>query len=129
MQLGMIGLGRMGANMVRRLIKGGHQCVVFDRSPQAVSELASEHAVGATALRDLVERLDSPRAVWLMVPAAVTDQAIADLLPHLAAGDTVIDGGNSYYIDDLRRARQLRPRGIHYVDVGTSGGVWGLERG
>jgi 6-phosphogluconate dehydrogenase len=129
MQLGMIGLGRMGANMVRRLIKGGHQCVVFDRSPATVKELAAEKAVGASSLADLAKKLDKPRAVWLMVPAAVVDSTIADLLPNLEAGDIVIDGGNSYYVDDIRRARQLVSKKIHYVDVGTSGGVWGLERG
>jgi 6-phosphogluconate dehydrogenase len=129
MQLGMIGLGRMGANMVRRLLKGGHQCVVFDRSPQAVTELAQEKAVGTSSLADLVKNLEKPRAVWLMVPAAVVDHTIADLLPSLEAGDILIDGGNSYYVDDIRRAKQLAPKRIHYVDVGTSGGVWGLERG
>src|ERR1700746_874493 len=129
MQLGMIGLGRMGANMVRRLVKKGHSCVVFDRSPQAVEGLVKEHAVGANSLTDLVKKLEKPRAVWLMVPAAVVDQTIADLLPHLEPGDTLIDGGNSYYIDDIKRAKDLTPRKIHYVDVGTSGGVWGLERG
>jgi 6-phosphogluconate dehydrogenase len=128
-QLGMIGLGRMGANMVRRLVKDGHRCVVFDRSPEAVSNLAGHNAVGATSLADLVKQLDKPRAVWLMVPAAAVDQTIADLVPLLEAGDTLIDGGNSYYIDDIRRAKELAPKGIHYVDVGTSGGVWGLERG
>src|ERR1700751_2980519 len=129
MQLGMIGLGRMGANMVRRLIKKGHNCVVFDRSPQTVSDLAKENAVGAGSLQDLVKKLQKPRALWLMVPAAVVDQTIADLLPHLEAGDILIDGGNSYYIDDIRRAKELAPRRLHYVDVGTSGGVWGLQRG
>jgi 6-phosphogluconate dehydrogenase len=129
MQLGMIGLGRMGANMVRRLLKAGHQCVVFDRSPKAVEELVKERAVGTSSLRDLVKRLERPRAVWLMVPAAVVDQTVADLLPDLDAGDILIDGGNSYYVDDIRRARELASRQIHYVDVGTSGGVWGLERG
>jgi len=129
MQLGMIGLGRMGANMVRRLIKGGHQCVVFDRSPQTVKELTQEQAVGASSLADLVKKLQKPRAVWLMVPAGVVDTTIADLLPLLAKGDTLIDGGNSYYIDDIRRAKELAAQGVHYVDVGTSGGVWGLERG
>jgi 6-phosphogluconate dehydrogenase len=129
MQLGMIGLGRMGANMVRRLLKGGHQCVVFDRSPQAVTELAQQKAVGTSSLADLVRNLEKPRAVWLMVPAAVVDQTIADLLPSLEAGDILIDGGNSYYVDDIRRAKELAPKRIHYVDVGTSGGVWGLERG
>ena len=129
MQLGMIGLGRMGANMVRRLLKGGHDCVVFDMSPKVVSELAAENAVGAASLADLVKKLEKPRAVWLMVPAAVVDKTIADLLPALDANDILIDGGNSYYIDDIRRAKDLAPRQIHYVDVGTSGGVWGLERG
>jgi 6-phosphogluconate dehydrogenase len=129
MQLGMIGLGRMGANMVRRLIKSGHQCVVFDRSQEAVAALVQEQAVGAGSLQDLIQKLETPRKIWLMVPAAVTDQAIADLLPHLEAGDILIDGGNSYYVDDIRRAGELAAKGIHYVDVGTSGGVWGLERG
>jgi 6-phosphogluconate dehydrogenase len=129
MQLGMVGLGRMGANMVRRLIKKGHECVVFDRSPQTVSELVKENAVGAASLQDLVKKLAKPRAVWLMVPAAAVDNMIADLLPHLEAGDILIDGGNSYYIDDIQRAKELAPKKIHYVDVGTSGGVWGLERG
>jgi 6-phosphogluconate dehydrogenase len=129
MQLGMVGLGRMGANMVRRLIKKGHGCVVFDTSPKTVGELAKENAVGAVSLADLAKRLAKPRAVWLMVPAGVVDKTIADLLPHLEAGDIVVDGGNSYYIDDIRRAKQIAPVGIHYVDVGTSGGVWGIERG
>ena len=129
MQLGMIGLGRMGANMVRRLIRGGHQGVVFDRSPKAVEDLAKEKAVGASSLADFVQKLEKPRAVWLMVPAAVVDQTVKDLLPHLEAEDIVIDGGNSYYVDDIRRARELAAKRIHYVDVGTSGGVWGLERG
>src|SRR5215470_6801153 len=129
MQLGMVGLGRMGANMVRRLLKAGHDCVVFDMSPAAVSELTREHAVGATSLSDLVKKLEKPRAVWLMVPAAVVDKTIADILPALESGDILIDGGNSYYIDDIRRAKELAPKRIHYVDVGTSGGVWGLERG
>ncbi len=129
MQLGMIGLGRMGSNMVRRLIRNGHNCSVFDRSQQVVSELVKENAAGAASLADLVKGLKKPRAVWLMVPAAVVDQAIADLLPHLEAGDILIDGGNSYYVDDIRRAKELAAKRIHYVDVGTSGGVWGLERG
>ena len=129
MQLGMIGLGRMGANMVRRLIRKGHDCVVFDRSPQVVNDLVKENAVGSGSLADLVKKLQKPRALWLMVPAAVVDQTIADLLPHLEAGDILIDGGNSYYVDDIRRAKELAPKRIHYVDVGTSGGVWGLERG
>jgi 6-phosphogluconate dehydrogenase len=129
MQLGMIGLGRMGANMVRRLMGAGHQCVVFDRAPQAVEALVKEGAVGAASLQELAEKLVAPRAVWLMVPAAVVDATIADLAPRLARGDTIIDGGNSYYVDDIRRARELGGRGLHYVDVGTSGGVWGFERG
>ncbi len=129
MQLGMIGLGRMGANMVRRLIKGGHQCVVFDRTPKVVEDMTKEKAVGASSLGDLVKKLEKPRAVWLMVPAAVVDKAIADLTPSLESGDTIIDGGNSYYIDDIRRAKELATKQINYVDVGTSGGVWGLERG
>jgi 6-phosphogluconate dehydrogenase len=129
MQLGMIGLGRMGANMVRRLLRNGHVCTVFDRSPAAVADLAKDGAVGAASLADLASRLAKPRAIWLMVPAAVVDQAIADLLPHLEPGDTLIDGGNSYYVDDIRRAGELAAQRIDYVDVGTSGGVWGLERG
>ena len=129
MQLGMIGLGRMGANMVRRLIDRGHDCVVFDMSPQAVAELSKEGAVGSTSVADLVARLSKPRAVWLMVPAAVVDKTIASLLPHLEPGDICIDGGNSYYVDDIRRAKDLAPKGIRYLDVGTSGGVWGRERG
>lgn len=129
MQLGLIGLGRMGANMVRRLLKGGHECVVYDTSPQAVADLVKEKAVGANSLAAFVKALAKPRAVWLMVPAGVVDKAIADLLPHLEAGDILIDGGNSYYVDDIRRAKELKPKGLHYVDVGTSGGVWGLERG
>jgi 6-phosphogluconate dehydrogenase len=129
MQIGMIGLGRMGANMVRRLIKGGHQCVVHDRSADAVQALADAGATGATALTDFVGQLTSPRLVWLMVPAAAVEHAIADLLPLLSAGDIIVDGGNSHYRDDVDRARQLRDSGLHYVDCGTSGGVWGLERG
>ncbi len=129
MQLAMIGLGRMGANMVRRLLKGGHQCVVFDMSPTAVSELTEQKAIGSTSLADLARKVTRPRAVWLMVPAAVVDKTIADLLPHLEPQDILIDGGNSYYIDDIRRAKELASKGIHYVDVGTSGGIWGLERG
>jgi 6-phosphogluconate dehydrogenase len=125
----MIGLGRMGANMVRRLIGGGHECIVFDRSPKVVAALAKEKAIGASSLADLVKKLAPPRAVWLMVPAAFVDQAIADLTPFLEKGDTLIDGGNSYYVDDIRRAEELASKGIHYADVGTSGGVWGLERG
>jgi 6-phosphogluconate dehydrogenase len=129
MQLGMIGLGRMGANMVRRLIHGGHSCVVFDKSTRAVGELVKDKASGAASLAELTSKLAKPRAVWLMVPAAVVDETITELLPHLEAGDILIDGGNSYYIDDIRRAKQLSSQKIHYVDVGTSGGVWGLERG
>jgi 6-phosphogluconate dehydrogenase len=129
MQLGMIGLGRMGANMVRRLLKGGHQCVVFDRSANAVAEAAKDGAVGTASLGEFAEKLAKPRAVWLMVPVGAVEQTIAELLPHLERDDILIDGGNSYYIDDIRRAKELGPSGIHYVDVGTSGGVWGLERG
>ena len=129
MQLGMIGLGRMGANMVRRLLKAGQKCVVFDRSPNAIGDLVKEGAEGASSLADLVKKLERPRAIWLMVPAAVVDQTIGELSPLLENGDTVIDGGNSYYIDDIERANGLRSLGIHYVDVGTSGGIWGLERG
>ncbi len=129
MQLGMIGLGRMGGNMVRRLIKGGHDCVVYDRSEKAVKELVSEKAVGASSLADLVKKLQKPRALWLMVPAAVVDKSIADIVKLLEPGDILIDGGNSYYIDDIRRAKELAAKKIHYMDVGTSGGVWGLERG
>ncbi len=129
MQLGMIGLGRMGANMVRRLLKAGHECVVFDMAPKAVEELVQQRAVGASSLPDLIKKLNKPRAVWLMVPAAAVDRTIADLLPHLDVGDILIDGGNSYYVDDIHRSQQLGAKGIHYVDVGTSGGVWGLERG
>ena len=129
MQLGMIGLGRMGANMVRRLLTGGHQCVVFDMSPNAVKELTQEKAVGAASPADFVKKLDKPRAVWLMVPAAVVDSTIAAVVPHLEPGDILIDGGNSYYVEDIRRAKELTSKGIHYVDVGTSGGIWGLTRG
>jgi 6-phosphogluconate dehydrogenase len=119
----------MGANMVRRLIKGGHECVVYDHAPQAVADLAKEKAVGADSPADFVKKLAKPRAIWLMVPAAVVDQTIASLTPLLEAGDILIDGGNSYYVDDIRRAKELAAKGIHYVDVGTSGGVWGLDRG
>jgi 6-phosphogluconate dehydrogenase len=129
MQLGMIGLGRMGANMVRRLIDNGHNCVVFDRSPETVNQLVNENAVGAASLVDFVNKLDTPRVIWLMVPAAVVDSTISDLLPLLKEEDILIDGGNSYYVDDIRRAKELMLKQIHYVDVGTSGGVWGLERG
>ncbi|HEY6154240.1 MAG TPA: decarboxylating 6-phosphogluconate dehydrogenase [Candidatus Udaeobacter sp.] len=129
MQLGMIGLGRMGANMARRLIKGGHECVVFDRSQDAVKNLVKEKAIGAGSLADFVSRLEKPRAIWLMVPAAAVDQTIGELSPLLEKGDTIVDGGNSYYIDDIARAKGLNSLGIHYVDVGTSGGIWGLDRG
>ncbi|MCB1675653.1 MAG: decarboxylating 6-phosphogluconate dehydrogenase [Halioglobus sp.] len=129
MQIGMIGLGRMGANMVRRLMRAGHECVVYDREPEAVAAVAHEGAIAATSLEELCARLAAPRTVWLMVPAAVVDVTLGDLLTHLSADDTVIDGGNSYYVDDIRRARELGARHVHYVDVGTSGGVWGLERG
>ena len=129
MQLGMVGLGRMGANMVRRALRGGHQCVVFDRSSKAVNELAQEKATGSSSLQDFVSKLEKPRAVWLMVPAAAVDETIAGLLPYLESEDILIDGGNSYYVDDIRRAKELAPKRVHYVDVGTSGGVWGLERG
>jgi 6-phosphogluconate dehydrogenase len=129
MRLGMIGLGRMGANMVRRLLKNGQECVVFDRSPNVVNDLVKEKASGATSLADLVTKLDRPRAIWLMVPAAVVDETIGELSPLLEPGDIIIDGGNSYYVDDIERAKGLRSLGIHYLDVGTSGGIWGLERG
>jgi 6-phosphogluconate dehydrogenase len=129
MEIGMVGLGRMGANMVRRLLRQKHQCVVFDRSPQTVQELVAEKAVGAASLAEMVKKLSKPRTVWLMVPAAFVDGTIADLMRLLEPGDTIIDGGNSYYIDDIRRAKELAVKKIHYVDVGTSGGVWGLERG
>jgi 6-phosphogluconate dehydrogenase len=129
MQLGMIGLGRMGANMVRRLTNAGHECVVFDLSPEAVKELVNEKAIGATSMDDLVEKLAKPRVVWLMIPAAVVDKTIAGLSPLLDPDDILIDGGNSYYVDDIRRAKELSAKRIHYVDVGTSGGIWGLERG
>src|ERR1700704_200517 len=129
MQLGMIGLGRMGANMVRRLLKAGHDGIVFDVSPKAVEGLVQEKAVGASSLADLVKKLTRPRALWLMVPAAIVDDTIAELVALLEPGDILIDGGNSYYVDDIRRAKELAVKNIHYVDVGTSGGVWGLERG
>ena len=129
MQLGMIGLGRMGSNMVRRLMKGGHECVVFDMNPASVKQIAGEGAIGATSLDDQVRKLKKPRAVWLMVPAAVVDSTLQELAPRLEPGDAIIDGGNSYYIDDIRRAKELRAKKISYLDVGTSGGVWGLERG
>ena len=129
MQLGMIGLGRMGANMVRRLMRGGQTCVVTDLSAAAVEQLAKEGATGAASLEDFASKLVTPRAIWMMVPAAAVDSMIAKLLPFLSPGDTLIDGGNSYYIDDIRRAQELAAKGIHYADVGTSGGVWGLDRG
>ena len=129
MQLGMIGLGRMGANMVRRLLASGHQCVVYDSSAEAVQALVKKKAIGSSSLAEFTQSLAKPRAVWLMVPAGAVDKTIADLLPHLNKDDILIDGGNSYYIDDIRRAKELAAKGIHYVDVGTSGGVWGLERG
>ncbi len=130
MQLGMVGLGRMGANMVRRLAGRGHECVVFDMSPAVVEELAKEERVtGYSSLLDLVSKLATPRAIWLMIPAGVVEKTITEITPHLESGDILIDGGNSYYVDDIRRAKELAPKGIHYVDVGTSGGVWGLERG
>src|SRR5580700_5486082 len=129
MQLGMIGLGRMGANMVRRLLKGGHRCVVFDMSQKAVSDLVQEKATGSSSLQDFVAKMEKPRAIWFMVPAAAVDQTIAGILPILEPDDILIDGGNSYYVDDIRRAKELAAKRIHYVDVGTSGGVWGLERG
>src|SRR5947208_1960691 len=129
MQLGMIGLGRMGANMVRRLKNNGHTCVVYDRSAETVKQLAGEGATGANSLDEFVQKLQKPRAIWLMVPAGVVDASIKELLPKLESGDILIDGGNSYYIDDIRRAKELSAKNIHYVDVGTSGGVWGLERG
>ena len=129
MQLGMIGLGRMGANMVRRLVRNGHACVVYDRNPSAATDLAAEGATAAASLADLVQKLAAPRAIWLMVPAAVVDASVADLLPLLEPDDILIDGGNSHYVDDIRRAQELAAKRVHYVDVGTSGGVWGLERG
>ena len=129
MRLGMIGLGRMGANMVRRLLHGGHECVVYDTSAQVVEQMAKEKAIGAPSLAAFASSLAKPRVVWMMVPAAVVDATVAAVLPHLERGDILIDGGNSYYIDDIRRAKELAPKGIHYADVGTSGGVWGLERG
>src|SRR6266404_4631853 len=129
MQIGMIGLGRMGANMVRRMLRGKHSCVVFNRSPKPIKELAQEGAVGADSLADFARKLARPRVIWLMVPAAAVDQNIADLVTHLETDDILIDGGNSYYVDDIRRAKDLARKKIHYIDVGTSGGVWGLERG
>ena len=129
MQLGMIGLGRMGANMVRRLQNTGHKCVAFDRNAESVKAVAADGAAAAVSLDDLVKKLKKPRAIWLMVPAAVVDATLGQLTGKLDAGDIVIDGGNSYYIDDIRRAKELASKKLHYVDVGTSGGVWGLERG
>ncbi len=129
MQLGMIGLGRMGANMVRRLLRAGHACVVHDVNAKAIQALAAEGATGAATLDEFVQKLTKPRTVWLMIPAGLVDRTLQDLTPRLAAGDAVIDGGNSYYIDDIRRAADLKMKNLHYVDVGTSGGVWGLERG
>src|ERR1700719_3971438 len=129
MQLGMVGLGRMGANMVRRLLKGGHQCVVFNRSPKPVAELVKEKAVGSASLAELAKTLTKPRVIWLIVQVGAVDDTINDLLAHLDRDDILIDGGNSYYVDDIRRAKHLASKGIHYVDVGTSGGVWGLQRG
>ena len=129
MQLGMIGLGRMGANIVRRLMQGGHECVVYDLSPAAVQQLGQEGATGATSLDDFVAKLVTPRAIWVMVPAGVTGRTVDELAARMEAGDIVIDGGNSYYRDDIDRAAELKAKGIHYVDCGTSGGIWGLERG
>jgi 6-phosphogluconate dehydrogenase len=129
MKIGMVGLGRMGANMVRRLISNGHECVVFNRSPESVRQLVKENAIGSASLQELVQKLEQPRIVWLMVPAAAVDATIENILSYLDAGDILIDGGNSYYIDDIRRSQELRAKGIHYLDVGTSGGVKGLERG
>jgi len=129
MQIGMIGLGRMGANMVRRLQRGGHQCVVFDKNQDNVRDLGKEGATGTTSLEDFVAKLKPPRAAWLMVPAAAVDDTLHGLCAQMQKDDIIVDGGNSYYIDDIRRARELMPRGVHYLDVGTSGGVWGFERG
>jgi len=129
MQIGMIGLGRMGANMVKRLIKGGHQCVVYDRNTKAVEDLVGAGAIGANSLPEFIKKLQPPRPIWLMIPAAFVDASINELIALIQKDDILIDGGNSYYIDDIRRANELREKGIHYVDVGTSGGVWGLERG
>jgi 6-phosphogluconate dehydrogenase len=129
MELGMIGLGRMGANMVKRLMKAGHQCVVYDRHSEPVQSLVKEGAAGTTSLEDFVKKLKTPRAIWLMVPAAVVDATLKDLIPLLQSDDVIVDGGNSYYHDDIARAAELKPKGIHYVDAGTSGGVWGAARG
>jgi len=129
MELGMIGLGRMGANMVRRLLKGKHQCVVYDRSAEAVQALVNEGAVGAASLAEFIAKMQTPRAIWLMIPAALVDATLEELSSLVSTDDIIIDGGNSYYIDDIRRSQELKTKNIHYVDVGTSGGVWGLERG
>ena len=129
MEIGMIGLGRMGANMVRRLITGEHRCVVYDRDAEAVQSLVNEGAVGSASLNELVEKLEKPRALWLMIPAAFVDATLNELVSIVGPGDIIIDGGNSYYIDDIRRAQELKAKNIHYIDVGTSGGVWGRERG
>src|SRR5271168_5070552 len=130
MQLGMVGLGRMGANMVRRLVAHGHECVVFDMSAKVVADMAKEKGIaGSSSLTDMVSKMAKPRAIWLMIPAGVVEKTILEIAPYLEAGDILIDGGNSYYIDDIRRAKELAEKGINYVDVGTSGGVWGLERG
>ncbi len=128
MQIGIVGLGRMGANMVGRLMKGGHECVVYDRSSEAVQAMVKEGATGASSLEEFVSKLQLPRAIWLMVPAAVVDSSVAELTGMLQRDDVVIDGGNSYYIDDIRRAKELQIEGIHYLDVGTSGGVWGHDQ-
>jgi 6-phosphogluconate dehydrogenase len=129
MEIGMIGLGRMGANMVRRLMRAGHKSIVYDNSAEAVTALAKEGATGAASLDDFLSKLSKPCVVWMMLPAAAVDRAIADLAPRMARGDVLVDGGNSYYVDDIRRSKELSAKGIHYVDVGTSGGLWGLERG
>ena len=129
MKIGMVGLGRMGSNMVRRLLKGGHECVVYDTKPQAARDLVADGAVAAGSLGELIADLPAPRAIWIMVPAAFVDATVADIASGLSADDVIIDGGNSYYHDDIRRAETLRAKGIHYIDVGTSGGVWGFERG
>ena len=129
MQLGMIGLGRMGGNMVRRLLRGGHECVVSDRTPSVVDAMVKENAIGSADFADLIRKLARPRAIWLMVPAGIVDSCSGELVPHLEPGDTLIDGGNSYYHDDIRRAGELKAKGLHYVDAGTSGGVWGADRG
>ena len=130
MQIGMIGLGKMGANMARRLMRGGHECVVYDRHPETVDALAKEGATGASSLEDVVKKLNAPRAVWIMLPSgSPTEETVVALSKFLATGDAIIDGGNSFYKDDVRRSAMLKPSGIQYLDVGTSGGIWGLERG